>query len=437
MSKKVPFQAKQEQDSVRLRHEAMDRYLSGEKPSQIARRLGRSHQWFYNTLARYQEGGREGLENRSRAPHRVHNRTPPDVEAAIVRIRQTIVSGADPELRYANWGAGMIASELRRLEMTPPSERTIERVFQRHGLVQSPSTKPKGNKLPEDYPWPRVYEANQLHLFDFVRRSLDGGTSFYGCHLLDQFRRWPFLRIIERKQSKAVSQFLVSAWQTIGLPQALYLDNDVVWRGSSSAPRTISRIIRLCLLAGVNVIFTPPYTPEANPMIESFNGVWSRNFWQRIIFDNLEQVRTELAHFQRFCRERRPLPEFEGRTASHCFADFQPRYLAPDFALHEQKHLPISAGQVHFIRFVAENGTFSILNESWDLNASRWAGKTIRATVDTAAEQLRVYHQANANADPLTIACFDYPLSEEVLPVAKCYQRHYSPLWTALASLKC
>lgn len=437
MSKQAPFQSKREGDAVGLRHEAMDRYLAGEKPSVIARRLGRSRQWFYNTLARYQSEGRAGLESRSRAPHRVHNRTPADVEEAIVRIRQTITSGSDPQLRYANFGADMIASELRRLEMQPPSARTIERVLKRHGLVQPPALKTQESKLPKDYPWPQAHVANQIHLFDFVRRTLAGGRSFYGCHLLDQHRRWPFLRVIETKRSKLVIQFLVSAWQAIGLPQALYLDNDVVWRGSSSAPRTFSRIVRFCLLVGVEVIFIPPYTPEANPIIESFNGVWNRNFWRRTTFADLKQLRRELAHFQSFCRERRPLPEFDGRTASECFADFQPTQLPSDFASHEKKHLPISAGRIHFIRFVSEEGTFGILNESWSLDATRWAGTTIRATIDTEAQQLRVYHQADADSEPLIIACFDYPLSEQVVPVAEQFQRQRTPLWPASTSLDC
>jgi transposase len=82
-----------------LRHEAIDRYIRGEKPSRICKALGRSRRWFYNILKRYRQAGRDGLRTQSRAPHQVHNRTPAEVEAAIVRVRQTITSGQDPELR--------------------------------------------------------------------------------------------------------------------------------------------------------------------------------------------------------------------------------------------------------------------------------------------------------------------------------------------------
>lgn len=48
---------------------------------------------------RYQQNGREGLKERSRAPGRVHNRTEASVETAVMRVRKTILSGVT--LNYA------------------------------------------------------------------------------------------------------------------------------------------------------------------------------------------------------------------------------------------------------------------------------------------------------------------------------------------------
>jgi hypothetical protein len=246
--------------------------------------------------------------------------------------------------------------------------------------------------VPADYPWPQVRAPNDLHLFDFVARRLTGGMRVLGCHLLDQARRWPFLRVITTKNSLTVMQFLVAAWQEIGLPFALYLDNDVVWRGSSLGQRTISRIIRLCLLCGVEVVFTPTYSPEANPLIESFNSVWDRNFWQRSQFEHLEQMRRELTYFESYCRTRRQLTEADRQTPEQLFPNFQPVCLPLDFTAHETGHLPLTAGKVHFIRFVTEEGIFNLLNENWQLEPEQWAGKTIRATLDTQTQRLAVYH---------------------------------------------
>jgi putative transposase len=418
----------------RLRETAIDLYIGGHKPAAICRQLNRSRAWFYNTLARYREGGRQALASRSRAPRHIHNRTLEEVEAAVVRLRKTIVSGEDSELRYANIGADALAFELERAGIAPPGRATINRILQRHELVQPRRRKNKKRKLPDDYPWPCVKAPNDLHLFDFVTRSIRGEGRFYGCHLLDQARRWPFLRAETPKSAAVVSQFLVSAWQEVGLPGALYLDNDAVWNGGGRGQRVLSTIVRLCLFVGVKVIFIPPYTYEANPIIESFNSFWDRNFWSRTTFRDLAHVQAELPFLEHYCRHRRPLPEpeFDSRTADQIAPDFAPVCLSAAFDQHRQDRLPITAGRVHFIRFVSTGGTFSVLNERWQLDKEHWTGKTIRATVDTQRQLLFVYHQPKSSENCQLVAQFDYSLGEAVVPLAAEFQRKQPAFWPSV-----
>jgi putative transposase len=427
-TKQAPLQSNHEQEEA-VRHRAMDLFIAGKKPSQICRELGRSRPWFYKTLDRYRAGGRAGLASRSRAPKRVHNRTPEAVEAATVRVRQTILSGDDVELRYVSMGADTIAAELKRAGIQPPHRRTINRILQRHHLIAPRTTPAKSGSIPQDYPWPCPTQPNELHLFDFVTRSLIGGGRFYSCNLMDQSRRWPIVRLITNKNAEAVAAFLVEAWQEIGVPAALYLDNDVVWRGSGSAPRTFSRIVRLALWLGIELIFTPPYTPKANPMIESFNARWTANFWSRRIFQSVIEVKQELPHFEYAARYRHPWPEFGLRTADQLAPTFVPFALPADFTDHHRQPLPLTAGYLHFIRFVNSDGSFSILNEFWPLEAETWAGKTIRATLHLAQQRLYVFHQTHRQAIPTQIAQFDYPLDHDIRPLQEHYQRSRPVLW--------
>jgi len=433
MDQTVPLQSNDAE--YQLREQAINLYIAGEKPTIICRRLKRSRSWFYKLLRRYQQGGRAALVSQSRAPKQVHNRTEATIEAAIIRVRESIISGQDPELRYANIGAETIALELERAGLKPPSRATINRILQRHHLVQARPVRKAKRRLPSDYPWPCVQQPNELHLLDFVMRAGAGLRRFYGCHLLDQARQWPFVRIITAKQVAVVSQFLVSAWQMVGLPGALYLDNDVVWRGSGSAPRTISHIVRLCLLLGVEVIFIPPYTPEANPLIESFNRLWDRNFWQRTTFVNLAHLQEELGHFEHYCRHRRPLSQLAGHPADYLNSTFVPLYLAHDFDQHQQKRLPLTTGFIHFIRFVDERATFTLLNETWPLMPDL-IGKTIRATIDTHRQRLAVYHQPHSTQCRL-VTEFDYPLLEPAVALSSAYLRPRPPLWPSDSSFDC
>ena len=219
MSNHALYQSQSEK-AQELRHQAINWYLKGETVTEVARRTGRSRQWVHNTLKRYQVGGRDGLTTRSRAPHRVHNRTAAEIEEAVVRIRHTILAGEDPILCYAGIGAAVIRSELKRIGLAAPSPRTINRILKRQGIQQPRHRRPE-RKLPKDYPWPQVDQPNALHLFDFVTRVPEGGSRFYGCHLLEKTRRWPFLEAIPSKNRPFVSQFLVNAWQAIGFPHGI------------------------------------------------------------------------------------------------------------------------------------------------------------------------------------------------------------------------
>jgi transposase InsO family protein len=391
--------------------------------------LGRSRTWFYKTLERYRSGGRAALDKQKRSVDQVHNRTSSEVEATIVRIRQTIACGEDPDLRYSNIGAEAIAGELKRIGMNPPSTATINRILKRYGLVQKRSRKKKTEELPRDYPWPMVTQPNAVHYLDFTVRTIAGGVRIYGCNLLDQVRHWPYLRIIETKSAQVVSDFLVSAWQETGLPNALYIDNDPVWRGSGSGVRTFSKIVRLCLLVGVDVIFTPPYTPQANPFIESFISIWDRNYWQRTSFRSLAHAQSEILHFEKYCRYRRQIAEYNHKTPDQLFPEFVSETLDKDFIQHKQGGIPVTSGYVHFIRFVNHDGLFDILNEKWQLDKEKWSGKTVRATIDTNQQTLSIYHQAHKNAKNYMIAEFPYPIKEEVVPLNSQYQRQSHQIW--------
>jgi hypothetical protein len=426
-------------DPVRaLREAAIDRFIWGDKPATICDAVQRSRAWFYQTLQRYRREGRAGLHSRSRAPHHVHNRIPPDIEAAVVRVRQTILLGEDAALRYADIGADALAYELRRAGLIPPSRATINRILRRHNLVQPRPRKNQRQKLPGDYPWPCVRSPNDLHLFDFVSRTIRGERRCYGYNLLDQARRWPFLRVETPKNVELVGQFLVSVWQEVGLPGALYIDNDLVWNGGGRGQRVLGRIVRLCLLVGVEVIFTPPDTPQANPIVESFNDLWNTNFWRRVTFRDLTHMQSEAPFFEHYCRHRRPLPEFEGRTADQIAPDFVPVCLSATFDQHLQPdHLPITAGRIHFIRFVSSTGTISVLNERWQLDKELWAGKTVRATVDTQTQQLYIYHQPKDSSTCCLIAQFDYPLDEEAVPLADEFRRNRPAFWPPVEQCSC
>src|SRR5438477_6924817 len=72
--------------------------LEGRKPSELARAHGISQSWIYELVNRFQRGGYPALEPQSRRPHSSPRQVSPEVQAAVVELRQ--------ELLFAGHDAG-------------------------------------------------------------------------------------------------------------------------------------------------------------------------------------------------------------------------------------------------------------------------------------------------------------------------------------------
>ena len=409
-----------------LRNEAINHRLAGERRCDICRALGRSTAWFDKWWARYRRDGRDGLKSRSRAPKHVHNRMKLEIEEAIVRIRKVLEERSDPELKYAFIGAPTIRTELKRTSLRPlPSVRAIERALRRRELTQ-PRRKRKHPNEPTAYcPLPVVQNPNDVHALDIAIRHLLGGERVCSFHLLDLASRYPILRQYPNKSAVSAKSLLVATWQTIGLPKLLQIDNEATFCGGYRHKRVFSQVVRLCLTVGVEVMFIPFYSPQKNADIESFNSDWDLAFWQRERFRDLIHVQEECQIFERWYRTRHEPPALEGLTPTEARVDFTPRLLSTDFDLHQaEKRLPLTSGRVHFIRLVNSLGQINVLNESWivDKEAEELVGEYIWATISTAEQRLRIYHQKAADVGRRLVVEHDYGVAEEVQELAPAYQ---------------
>ena len=114
-----------------FRKKAINRYLKGETPKIIYSELNRSKEWFFKWLKRYQTGDPDWYKGKSRAPKKQ--------SAAISKIdRQRIISVRKrlESQKFAQIGASAIKWELSKSGFGFPSDRTINRVLQREGLIK-------------------------------------------------------------------------------------------------------------------------------------------------------------------------------------------------------------------------------------------------------------------------------------------------------------
>jgi transposase len=104
---------------------ALGRYVvdavlfGGRSPTELARSHGISRSRIYQLIARYREGGYEALEPRSRRPRSCSRAAAPEIQNAIVRLRQELADAGH------DCGPHTIAHHLRLELGTAPSVATI------------------------------------------------------------------------------------------------------------------------------------------------------------------------------------------------------------------------------------------------------------------------------------------------------------------------
>lgn len=275
------------------RIDAIKRFLQGEKINSICRALDHSRRWFYYWFKHYNSGDPDWFKSHSRAPKRVPTKTPDEVERLVCKVRQRFVS-----TKYAQKGALAIQWQLQQLGVNPlPQIWTINRILKRHGLVVKPVYVSQG----KPYPAVLLRQPYDLHQLDLVGpRYLQGGQRFYGVHLIDTFSNAVALEAVLSKRAVDIVEALVAAWQRLGIPRRLQMDNELAFRGSNRYPRSFGLLIRLCLYLGVEPIFIPEAEPWRNGVIERFNDVYDKLFFRSQHFSDLVHLRGELPVFETF-----------------------------------------------------------------------------------------------------------------------------------------
>ncbi len=114
-----------------LRKKAINLYLKGESPKAIYSELNRSKEWFFKWLKRYQSGDPDWYKDKSRAPKRQPTAVNKVDRERIISVRTHLEAQ-----RFAQIGASAIKWELSKSGYGFPSDRTINRVLKKEGLVK-------------------------------------------------------------------------------------------------------------------------------------------------------------------------------------------------------------------------------------------------------------------------------------------------------------
>ena len=372
------------------RQRAIQMRLAGDSIEMICRTLHRSAPWFNKWWRRYLEAGSEGLYDITRARHSIVNRTPAHIERAILSIRRRLAARAIPQTRYAWLGASAIAQELRQLGVSPvPTFRTIERILER-AHITSPRVR-LARRIPKtQYPMPKATDTNQIHQVDLVgpRYLSQDKTKYYFYICKDTFDQQVYVEFWAGNSMDTVLNFLVHAWQTMGIPQHAQFDNGKQFYAPGRYNRSLNRVVRLCLRLGIQPVFIPEAQPQRNGSVENFNG-WFQPLLLRRNFKNASALRRELRYLLTSVNETHTHQVLGFKTATQFRRTKRLRMLPANFQI-DFEHIPVAVGKIIIVRMVNSHGCISILDETVKIGI-RYRYQYAKAVVQTHPQRLKVY----------------------------------------------
>lgn len=210
----------------------------------------------YKWLARYLGGGEAGLQDRCRRPRASPWVTPPEMAAAVLRVREA----------HPAWGGRKIRARLQAQDLaTVPAASTITAILHRHGKID-PAESLKHRA------WQR-FEAqapNDLWQMDFKGHFATAQGRCHPLTVLDDHSRYALgLEACADERTATVKERLTRIFRRYGLPRKMLMDNGSPWGADREHPYTPLTVWLLRL--GLGVTHSRPYHPQTLGKDERFH----------------------------------------------------------------------------------------------------------------------------------------------------------------------
>jgi transposase InsO family protein len=313
------------------RNEFITAWLKNEQPiAELCRRFGISRKTGYKWLERFEQEGRAGLGDRSRAPHGSPQAIPEDMAKAILTARR----------EYPHWGARKLRLWLERQQPNVkwPATSSMGELLKRAGLVAGRRLRRRTPQCAE--PLVEAGVPNQLWCVDFKGWFRCGdGARCDPFTASDSFSRFVLhCTPAEKSDTRHVRAVMEAAFRTYGLPDGILSDNGTPF--ASRAPAGLSKLSMWWLRLGIRHVRIDPGHPEQNGRHERMH----RTLKQEVANPpaaNLRLQQEALLRFQRTYNEQRPHEALGGKTPAEIYYPSPRAYPArlPDLEYPPGVHL--------------------------------------------------------------------------------------------------
>ena len=268
--------------------------------------LSRGH--LHRLLARYREGGVDGLEPRSRRPRTSPHAVPDELRDRIIALRIELTA------RGLDAGPATIAWHLGRDGLAVPSTSTIRRVLHAAGLVV-----PEPHKRPRSS-WIRFEAAapNEVWQADFTHWRLADGSEVEIANWLDDHSRYLLgCTVFRRVDGDDVVATFTAAGDEHGWPAATLTDNGTVYTTRLVGGR--NSLEHLLAYLGIRQKNGNPGHPQTQGKIERFHQTLKRWLRQQPAARTLAELQAQLDTFREVYNEQRPHRAVGRRTPGEAY----------------------------------------------------------------------------------------------------------------------
>ena len=252
--------------------------------SELARRFQISRKTAYKWL------NRPAMTDLPRRPHYSPTRTPPEIEAMVLAVRD----------KHPAWGGRKIAHVLLRDQHIKLAASTITAVLHRHGRIT-----PQASEAAT--PWQRFEHPhpNALWQMDFKGHF---ATATGRCHpltVLDDHSRFNIvLQALGDQRRVSVQSALQAAFERFGLPERINTDNGAPW-GSAGLGGPTQLAVWLIRL-GMRLGYSRAFHPQTNGKDERFHRTLKAEVLAVHTFADLPDVQKQFVRWRHLYNHERP-----------------------------------------------------------------------------------------------------------------------------------
>lgn len=290
---------------------------AGSNMSDLCRRYNITRRTGYKWLDRYYDQGFAGLEDQSRQPHRVPNKTIAEIEDYVIKLRKS-----DPD-----WGSKKLHKLMcndketgKYKHETVPCKKTINRILGRHGLID-----PNRSKLSKDFErfvrqWP-----NELWQMDYKGWfRLMNNQQCHPLTITDDHSRFNLcLEACKNQQETTVRNALIKVFRRYGLPFMILTDNGSPWGAAGNEPseriRCYTAFEKWLIQLNIKLIHGRPYHPQTQGKEERFHKTLQQEVIDREQFHDHEHCQKRFDRWRERYNCIRPHESLDFKTPAEIY----------------------------------------------------------------------------------------------------------------------